>query len=57
MITLYVGGGGDNNRYVGGGDRGSEDKDEYAGDGGSDALFSSGSDTDERIRGEDVDKN
>ena len=41
MTTLYVGGGGDNIRYVGGGDGGS--------DGGSDALFSSGGG--DRIRG------
>ena len=34
LTTLYVGGRGDNIRYVGGGDSGS--------DGGSDALFSSG---------------
>ena len=44
MTTLYVGGGGDNNRYVGGGD------------GGSDALFSLGCDAGERIWGEDVDE-
>ena len=27
MTTLYIGGGGDNNRYVGGGDGGSDGKD------------------------------
>lgn len=41
LTTLYIGGGGDNIRYVGGGDSSS--------DGGSDALFSSGGGN--RIRG------
>ena len=44
LVTLSVGGGGDNIRYVGGGDGNGDD--------GSDARFSSGSDAGDRIWGD-----